>query len=169
MSSVIKGNSVWPLYQTKFWAKWGMGRGLIFYHFLLLKLLLKLLSQIHVSGSRESMSLAWIPLALQLSLLFSKRNAKVVAKRFPNCIFPQRKWQLPFFQHTCSFLLSYGLWVMTEIYLLTNANTQGHHRDAQFTCQSIWHLCQEKATAEESPVKNAFSHTWERLPRIVNQ
>lgn len=58
---------------------------------------------------------------------------------------------------------------MTEIYWFTSANTQGHHRDGEFTCQSIWHLRQEKATAEKSPVRNSFSCMWERLSRIVNQ
>lgn len=42
-------------------------------------------------------------------------------------------------------------------------------RGAEFTCQSVGHLCQEKTTAEKSPKRNTFSHRWERLSRIVNQ
>lgn len=90
------------------------------------------------------------PLALQLSLLFCEENAEVVAKRFLNCIFPQRKWQLPFFQYTCSFLLRFGMWVMTEIYQLTNANTQGHHG-----CRI--HL------PEHLTLASGKGHSWEKL------
>jgi hypothetical protein len=93
---------------------------------------------------------------------------RLCAERFCNCIFLQQQQQLPFLQCTWSFILSFGMWVMTETYWFTNANTQGDHRGIEFTCQSVWH-CQEKATAEKSSVRNIFSHRWERLSRIINQ
>lgn len=155
----IKGSSFWALPQTKVWAKWGVGWGLIFYHSLLPCFLFKLLRFMYLV---LEIPFPWLepPLLSSFPPYSPKEMLRLCAKTFLNCIL---------LQYTRSCLLSFGMQVMTEIYWFTSANTQGHHRGVEFTYQSIWHLRQEKATAEKNPVRNSFSRTQERLSRIVNQ
>ena len=56
-----QGWSFWALPQAQVWATWGKGWGPTFCHCLRLCSPLKLLRQIHVSGSREPVPLAWTP------------------------------------------------------------------------------------------------------------
>lgn len=88
--------------------------------------------------SQRIHSPAWAPLGLQLfPFILQKEMLRLCAERFCNCIFLQQQQQLPFLQCTWSFILSFGMWVMTETYWFTNANTQGDHRGIEFTCQSV--------------------------------